>query len=85
MFEGSKRNEQLESMIELTEGLFKEEGYKIIRYSETEHRTTAYDCLVLQDAEGTEFQITFDKSMGYNSKYSRWENTNIVGEKQGAE
>lgn len=65
IYHGTERNEQLEGIIELTQGLFEEEGYKTVRFSETtNHGTTAYDCLVLQDAEGNEFSITFDKSDG---------------------
>ena len=78
------RNDQLELIIELVIGLLEEEGFKTVRYSETKrHSTTEYDCLVIQDANGEEFSVGFNKSMVYNRKTGRWERTNIVGEVEG--
>jgi hypothetical protein len=82
-----KRNEQLESIIELVEAVFEEEGYKTGRYSNTKIiSTTEYDCLVLQDSKGKEFTIGFNESKIYDDRKGKWIRTNIVGgELEGAE
>lgn len=75
----SESNETLELLIELTEGMAQEEGFKTLRMSETNDiKTTAYDALVLKDANGQEYTVTFNKSMTRERDSFRWHSTNYI-------
>lgn len=77
----TQRNEQMETMIELIEGMMHEEGYKTLRFSESKkNRTTAYDCLILRDGEGKEFKISFDECWDYIESKNKWERTNYISD-----
>lgn len=80
--QGHEYNEQLELVIDMLEGIMQEEGYKTLRFSNTnnKHSTTTYDCLVLRDREGKEFTINFDESFRYNDFRGKWERTNYIAE-----
>jgi len=73
-------NETLELLIELTEGMVQEEGFKTLRMSDESSaiKTTAYDALVLRDAKGQEYTIGFDKSVTRDRDKFNWHSTNYV-------
>jgi len=73
-------NETLELLIELTEGMAQEEGFKTLKMSEevSNVKTTAYDALILRDAKGQEYTITFDKSMTSEDRGINWHSTNYI-------
>jgi len=71
-------NKTLEPIIELIEGLVQEKGFKTLRFSESKHYlTTNYDCLVLRDASGKEYTISFDESTTKDPGTS-WLSTNYI-------
>lgn len=72
-------NQTLELIIELVEGLIQEEGFRTLKFSDTENlSTTAYDCLVFKDREGQEYTIIFDKSMTRERDSFNWHSTNNI-------
>jgi hypothetical protein len=81
-----KHNDDLELIIDLIQGAFEEEGYRTVRFADSDiYSTTSYDCVVLQDHSGREYRLTIDESLSYNTEVNKWERTNIIdGIKGGA-
>ena len=72
-------NQTLELIIDLVEGLIQEEGFKTLKFSDTDKLgTTAYDCLVFKDHNGQEYTIIFDKSITRDRDKFNWHSTNHI-------
>ena len=79
-----KINETLELLIDLVEGLVQEEGFKTLKMSRSNIvGTTAYDGLVLRDANGQEYTITFDKSVTRDHDKFNWHSTDYIKDASG--
>lgn len=78
------KNEELETMISDTRKMFELQGYETLRYSETngQRMSTAYDVLIMRNANKLEFSITFGISKEFNDIGS-YENTNIIEKYKG--
>ena len=77
------RNEDIEFLIELVEGVMINQDFRTLRFSETLHlNTTAYDCLIVKTEKGDEYSISFTKCLQMNRENWEWEDTNYIEESE---
>lgn len=73
-------NQELETAIEIVEGLFQEEGYQTKRFSKIKGLScTEYDIIILKNNEGKEFSISFSESVKFDKDKHEWQSTKIIG------
>lgn len=66
-----KFDEDTELLIDLIEGALQEEGYEVLKYSDSKkHHTTADDALVVKRYDGIYFEVTIDRIVTKRNPYT---------------